>query len=190
MKSLISAWFKVDSRALGIYRILIGWVCCLDIIRRWNYIDIFYSDQSISLRSDFQAFNIFDYTGNGSIETHIIFLIGIISSITLMIGYKTKLSHIISTIIIIGIHAQVPQVGNSGDLFLNSMLIWTLFLPLGQSISLDALIKSLKKFKELNLEDLNNRLNNINKPIQIYSIAYLTALLQISTIYFLRIAIN
>ena len=68
MKNLISSWFRVDSRALGIYRILIGWVCVLDIIRRWNYIDVFYSNQGIPMHSDSKAFNIFDYIGNGSLE--------------------------------------------------------------------------------------------------------------------------
>ena len=184
-KKWISPWFRVDSRALGIYRILIGWVCALDIIRRWNYIDVFYSKQGISMESDSKAFNIFNYIGNESIEIHIVFLIGILFSITLMIGYKTKFSHLITSIIIIGIHSQAVALGNSGDLFLNSILIWTLFLPLGQSFSLDSLIKSLKEFKELNVEDLNNRIDGVTKPIQIYSIAYFAILLQISAIYFL-----
>ena len=121
MKKIISAWFRVDSRALGIYRILIGLVCALDIIRRWNYIDVFYSNQGIQTKSDSQIFNIFNYIGNSSFEVHIIFLIGILFSITLMLGYKTKLSHLITAIIIIGIHGQVPVVGNSGDTFLNSI---------------------------------------------------------------------
>ena len=185
MKKIISAWFRVDSRALAIYRILIGWVCALDIIRRWNYIDVFYSNQGIQTKSDSQIFNIFNYIGNSSFEVHIIFLIGILFSITLMLVYKTKLSHLITAIIIIGIHGQVPVVGNSGDTFLNSILIWSLFLPLGRSISLDSLIKSLISFKESRVSDLNDRQNGINKPIQVYSIAYFAVLFQISAIYFL-----
>jgi len=185
MKKWLSPWLKIDSRALGIYRILIGWVCALDIIRRWDYIDVFYSNQGIHMASDSKAFNIFYYIGNNSIETHIIFLIGILFSLALMVGYKTKLSHLISTAIIISIHSQATAVGNSGDLFLNSILIWTLFLPIGKSFSLDAIMKSLRESKELKVEDLNNRTYGINKPIQIYSIAYLAILLQISAIYFL-----
>ena len=56
MKRWLSPWFKIDSRALGIYRILIGLVCTLDIVRRWNYIDVFYSNQGIPMDSDFDAF--------------------------------------------------------------------------------------------------------------------------------------
>ena len=64
MKKWLSPWLKIDSRVLGIYRILIGLVCTLDIVRRWNYIDVFYSNQGIPMDSDFDAFNIFNYIGN------------------------------------------------------------------------------------------------------------------------------
>ena len=185
MKKIILSWFAIDSRALGIYRIFIGCVCALDIIRRWNYIDVFYSNKAISIDPSKSSFNIFKYIGNSSIEIHIIFLIGILFSIFLIIGYKSKLSHLIVAIIIIGIHSQVTAVANSGDMFLTSMLVWTLFLPLGKSLSLDALIKSLKDFKELKVEELNNRKKGINRPVQIKSIAYFAVLLQISAIYFL-----
>ena len=58
-------------------------------------------------------------------------------------------------------------------------------MPLGKSISLDSLIKSLISFKESRVSDLNDRQNGINKPIQVYSIAYFAVLFQISAIYFL-----
>ena len=70
-------------------------------------------------------------------------------------------------------------------MFVNCILIWTLFLPLGKSISIDSLISSLKNHKENNLDELNDRTHGINKPTQIYSLAYLAMLFQISAIYFL-----
>ena len=74
----IDAWFKVDSRALGIYRILLGWICFWDILRRWNYIDIFYSDLGIkSQYARTSSFTIFKYIGNDSTLLHIVFAIGI-----------------------------------------------------------------------------------------------------------------
>ena len=39
--------FFVDSRALGIYRMLLGVLCFIDIFRRWSFIDIFYTNDSI-----------------------------------------------------------------------------------------------------------------------------------------------
>ena len=185
MFKLINTWFRVDSRALGIYRILLGWLCFWDIARRWNYIDIFYSDLGIKVQyAQSKSFTIFNYIGNDSFIVHLIFAIGILSSILLMIGYRSKLFHFITAIIVISIHVYVTKVGNSGDMFLNCMLIWTLFLPLGKSLSLDSLIKSLSNFKENKVDDLNDRTRGINAPSQIYSIAYFAMLLQISIIYF------
>lgn len=184
------AWFEVDSRALGIYRILLGWLCLWDIARRWNYIDIFYSD--LGIKSQYvrtTSFTIFKYIGNDSIAVHIIFILGILFSILLLIGYRTKLSHFIVTTIIISIHVAATKVGNSGDMFLNCMLVWTFFLPIGYSISLDSLIKSLKNYKENSLDDLNDRTKGNNLPEKIYSIAYFAMLFQISGIYFF-VALN
>ena len=184
-KELINTWFKVDSRALGIYRILLGWLCLWDIARRWNYIDVFYSDLGIkSQYARTTSFTIFKYIGNDSITVHIVFILGILFSILLLIGYRTKLSHFIVTTIIISIHVAATKVGNSGDMFLNCILVWTFFLPIGYSISLDSLIKSLKKHKENNLEELNDINLGFNSPKQIYSIAYFAMLFQISAIYF------
>jgi len=184
IKNVFTSWFTVDSRALGIFRILIGWVCFIDICRRWNYIDVFYSNLGITTKIDLQFWNLFSITGTDSFIVHSIFSLGLIFSFFFIIGYKTKISHLLSLIIIISIHGQAIVVGNSGDTFLNSILIWTLFLPLGRVMSIDALIYNLKNYKEFNVSELNDRSTN-NKSFTISSIAYFAVLLQISAIYFL-----
>ena len=185
LKNLYSIFFEVDTRALGIYRILLGWLCFWDIFRRWDFINIFYTDLGIKTQfAKNSSFSIFNYLGNDVTLVYIVFIIGILFSIFLMIGFKTKFSHFITTIIIISIHVSVTKVGNSGDMFMNCILIWTLFLPLGKSISIDSLISSLKNYKENNLDELNDRNHGVNKPTQIYSLAFFAMLFQISTIYF------
>ena len=185
MFNIINTLFRVDSRALGIFRILLGWLCFWDIIRRWDYIDVFYSNLGIQVQyAVSKSFSIFHYIGNDSIIMHLVFAIGILFSILLMIGYKSKFSHFITATIIISIHVYVTKVGNSGDMFLNCMLFWTFFLPLGKSLSIDGLINSLSNFKETKVDDLNDRTKGINSSVQIYSIAYFAMLFQISVIYF------
>lgn len=187
MQSIFNLLFRVDYRTLGIFRILFGILCSFDLIRRWNYIDVFYSNQAIKTSfnkiNNIDCFSIFYYSGNSSFNTHAIFLIGIIFSIFLIIGYKTKLSQFIIAIIIISVHTFATEVGNSGDTFLNSMLIWTLFLPLGACFSIDSIIKSLKNKKEFDTNSLNK--DNIYNSNYFCSIAYFAVLLQISGIYFL-----
>ena len=37
---------------------------------------------------------------------------------------------------------------NAADFFMNCMLIWTMFLPLGISFSIDSILKTLKSKKK------------------------------------------
>ena len=183
---IFEPWFYIDTRSLGIFRIFLGVLCLFDILRRWDYIDIFYTNNGIIASSAsgsyYKMFNLLT-TFTTSWEVHLFFLAGIIFSIFLIIGYKTKLSHIICAIVIISIHNRAIILENASDMFMNSILVWTAFLPLGISYSLDSLKKNLTIFKDYNISSLNDRTNN-SKPRKIFSIAYFAVLYQISAIYF------
>ena len=190
IKSIINIfkpWFAVDSRVLGIYRIIFGILCLSDIIRRWEFIDIFYTGNSIiqasTSLSTYKTFTLLN-TFTLSWEVHLFFIIGIIFSIMLILGYKTKLSQIMCAIIIISIHNRAIMLENAGDFYMNCMLIWTAFLPLGISFSLDSLSKTLKKYKEHSIDDLNDREYGMNKSKTLYSFAYFCMIYQLATIYF------
>ena len=159
--------FEVDSRSLGIFRIFLGFLCLADITRRWNFIDIFYTNDSIisasSSNSYYKMFTLLT-SFTKSWEVHTFLFVGIIASICLILGYRTKLAHLISAIVIISLHNRAIILENAADMFFNSILIWTLFLPLGLSYSIDALKKSLSNFKDNSIEHLNDRNLGINKP--------------------------
>jgi len=186
--NIFKPWFAVDSRALGLYRIVFGLICLADILRRWEFIDIFYTQGSIikaSLTSSaYKNFTLLS-TFTSSVEVHFFFILGILFSILLIIGYKTKLSQIMCAIIILSIHNRAIMLENAGDFFMNCMLVWTIFLPLGISYSVDSLKKSLNNFKENSVEDLNNRDRGMNQSTTIYSFAFFCILYQLSAIYFL-----
>jgi len=180
-------WFYVDSRSLGLFRIFFGILCFTDIIRRWDYINIFYTNNSIisasSNNSYYKMFTLLtSFTKTWEVE--LFFIIGLIFSFFLIIGYKTKLSHVICAIVIISIHNRAIMLENACDMFMNSILIWTLFLPLGISYSIDSLKNSLNYFRENSVSELNNREYGISKPKKVFSVAYFAMLYQISAIYF------
>ena len=180
--NIFRPWFFVDSRALGIYRILLGILCFIDIYRRYDLIDAFYTKSGIiSISTSSAAFTLLK-TFTKSWEVHLFFIVGLISSIMLIVGYRTKLFQIFSTIIIISIHNRAIMLENAGDFVVNSLLILSLFLPLGVSFSIDALKKSLQ-YKENNTDDLNNKIGK-NIPSNIFSLAYFAILLQLVSIYF------
>ena len=184
---IFKPWFQVDSRSLGIFRIFLGTLCLIDITRRWNFIDIYYTHNSIisaSLSNSYYKMFTLLTSFTTSWEVHLFLFIGIIASTCLIIGYRTKLAHIITAIVIISLHNRAIILENAADMFINSILIWTLFLPLGITFSIDSLKKSLSNFKDDSIKDLNNRDSGINKPSKIYSLAYFAVLYQISAIYF------
>ena len=129
ISNIFSPWFFVDSRALGIYRILLGVLCFIDIYRRYDLIDVFYTKSGIiSISTSSAAFTLLK-TFTKSWEVHLFFIVGLISSIMLIVGYRTKLFQIFSTIIIISIHNRAIMLENAGDFVVNSLLIISLFLP-------------------------------------------------------------
>ena len=184
--SPFKSWFTVDQRILGIYRIFLGLLIFVDIFRRWDTRHIFYSANGVypssSSASVYKSFSLL-HTFNSTWEINLFFIIGMFFSILLIIGYKTKLSHLISAIILISLHNRVILVENAGDFVLNCMVVWTFFLPLGSAISLDSLKNSLKTLNDSNTDDLNNELAS-SIPNNHCSIAYFAVLFQISAIYF------
>ena len=184
--SPFSSWVTVDKRVLGIYRIFLGILIFSDIFRRWDVRHIFYSSSGIVSHSGAsssmnKSFSLL-HTFNSQFEITIFFIVGMIFSLFLILGYKTKLSHLIAGAILISIHNKVTLVENAGDFVLNCMIVWTFFLPLGAAISIDSLKYSLKNYREQNKDDLNS--NNSPENYNFCSIAYFAILFQISAIYF------
>ena len=184
--NIFTPWFYVDKRSLGIFRILLGILCLVDISRRWSYIDIFYTHNSIispsTSTSYYKMFTLLT-TFTKPWEVELFFLVGIIFSLFLILGYRTKLSHVICAIVVISIHNRAIMLENACDMFMNSILVWTVFLPLGARYSIDCLKDSLHLFKENSVEDLNNRSYN-SLTNKVFSLAYFGVLYQISAIYF------
>ena len=185
MINLIKAWFTIDKRILGIYRIFFGLLIFADIWRRWDTRHIFYSNDGVVHHYNSSSYFSLLSTFNNSLQPWMIdsfFIIGICFSILFVLGYKTKLSQVISVIVLISLHNRVILVENAGDFVMNCMMIWTLFLPLGASISLDSLKMSLKENNDFDTNSLNDDL--IQKSYEYKSIAYFAILFQISAIYF------
>ena len=193
IRSIAVNWFRVDLRTLGVFRFLLGLVCFIDICRRFRYIEIFYSNYGVApnfFMSDMtskystKAFTLLSSLGTIN-EVAIFFYIGALFSFFFMIGYKTKLSHIITTIIILSIHNRLIILENGGDMVLNSFLIWSIFLPLGSRFSVDRLLSSLRLFKDNNPSALNDSDISIKgEPNYYWGLSYFACLLQLSIIYF------
>ena len=193
VKDIFSGWLKVDYRTLGIYRILLGLVCFIDIFRRLPYIEVFYTNNGVApnqFMSDIaskystKAFSLLSSLGS-TYEVSIFFYIALLFSFFLMIGYKTKVSHIITMIAVLSIHNRLIILENGADLVLNNFLIWSIFLPLGKRFSIDRMRYLLTKHKDNTPRSLNSgSLVASNEPKNYWGLAYFACLLQLAFIYF------
>ena len=192
IKDIAALYLRVDYRTLGIFRIALGIVCLVDVLRRIPYIDIFYSSNGLapnyfmsemSGKYSAKAFT-FLSSLNTTTEITIFFYITALFSFFLMIGYKTKLSHIITLIGILSIHNRLIILENGGDLVLNNILIWSLFLPLGKAFSFDRMRFLLDNFKDESPKSLNDeKIIRQNHSGSYWGLAYFACLLQLAIIY-------
>ncbi len=186
-KKILKNWLYVDTRTLALFRIVFGVVGLIDVLRRYGIIEVFYSDSGMNFRRQVTSkysikyFTILEYV-QGTAEVQFFFILSAICFFFLIIGYHTRIFQFLSAIGLISIHNAAVILENGGDMVFNNYLIWTLFLPLGTSWSVDSIRKSLKKQPENDSNDLNQPNNTESK--QIFHFAYLACLVQLSLIYF------
>ena len=182
LKNILSNCFNVDTRVLSIFRIFLGVICFWDVWRRFYLIDVFYSSSGINLSSGTlfsyvpQYFSLLHSFRSSGVMT-VFFIITMIASLCLLIGYRSKLFHFITLVGILSIHNYRIILENGGDMAFNAFLVWSFFLPLGRSLSIDALMISLKDNKEDSPVDLNTSKFTID--FNYYHLGYFAFLIQL-----------
>ncbi len=145
--------FGIDARALSIFRIFIGLILFFDLFVRVFAFTAHYTDFGVMPLSFY--FNTYAQESWWSIHTLsssvyyqiFLFSISFIFSIFLILGYQTKLSTIMSWVLLISLHSRNPAVLQGGDVMLRVLLFWAMFLPLNIRYSLDSKFRNVKSDK-------------------------------------------
>jgi hypothetical protein len=103
------------------------------------------------------------------------------------VGWHTRLFHVLSLVCLVSLHDRVIFLENGGDVALNLLCAWTLFLPMGRRFSIDALRVSFRSGQEKSARDLNEREPAATGGVA--SLAVLAILLELSVIYYFN-AVN
>ena len=135
----------LDLRSLGLMRILLGLMLLLDVLIRSTDAVAFYSDQGVFPRAALLEFGWYQWryslhmgTGEPAVIRGLFVLQGIFA-VMLMVGYRTRLATIASWIFVISLHARAGLLLQAGDIVIRLVLFWSMFLPLGDRFSVDAL---------------------------------------------------
>lgn len=142
--------FYVDLRSLALLRIGIGSALILDILFRATTLVKYYTDSGIFPRSLIhevygdRIWSLHSISGAWQFEAFL-FLLQALFAVMLLAGFKTKISSIISFILLLSIQNRNPVVLYGGDFLLKMTLFWGIFIPWGARFSIDSINPVLKK---------------------------------------------
>lgn len=139
---------SLDLRALGIFRIFMGLILVIDFLDRLKDVKLFYSNEGLpSLMSFAQgittqtSFSLNNLNGSESFQALIIFL-ALILALLFLVGYRTRVVTILLWIFVVSIQNRNYLILQGGDDYIRLLLFWVMFLPLGERLSLDSILKN------------------------------------------------
>jgi predicted DCC family thiol-disulfide oxidoreductase YuxK len=188
LATLSRRYRTVDPRWLGLFRICFGVLLITELLYRWSYARMLFSNDGL-LPNHFSLFapmgqDLFSiYHVFSTIEeVHLAFALTFVVFACFTLGYKTRLFHVLSAILITSLHSRNLFTENGGSVVTHALATWTVFLPLGQCFSIDAVRRSMRERHEHSSAELNQREPQRVAPFVSMVVAGL--LLQWSVIYF------
>lgn len=136
---------SVDTRALAAFRIALGVVLLVDLLRRSGNLVAFYADDGVLPRSaldtqvaaSIQTISVHTLSGSATAQAALFVLAGVVA-VALVVGYRTTLATAVSFFLLVSLHVRNPAVLHGGDSLLRQLLLWGTLLPLGERWSVDA----------------------------------------------------
>ena len=135
--------FSIDLRALAVMRICLGMVLVADLLIRWPDLAWFMSDTgsysvaaSKAAASDyrFSLYWLFD----GLFWVHTLFAINLVVAALFAAGVRTRLMSVLVFVFLASLHNRNPILLQGGDNLLVLLTLWSIFLPMGARLSVDA----------------------------------------------------
>jgi len=144
-RGAVASRFGADARSLAAFRVGLAGVVLLDLLLRSRFLGAFYTDDGAVPRSVVLAANptvgrlsLHALSGDLWFQVALFALTGL-AALAMLVGYRTTLATLVTGLLVVSLHVRNPLVLNGGDLVLQMMFLWGLFLPLGEQWSVDAL---------------------------------------------------
>lgn len=192
---LRDGYLSFDRRTLGFTRLMLGFYLIMDLCRRSHAWWQMFSDEGVLPNhlnlfrpqgwGNFSIVNAFSTRG----ETWVFFFVVLATYLCLFVGYKTKIAQVLALIFVTGMNGRVLLIENGGYVVQNLLLLWTVFLPLGDRFSVDALLRSMKLRRERSAAELNDRTDRVEPRLLTphVTVLGLVLLIQLAAIYFFNI---
>ncbi len=189
-----NSWLIMDRRTLGLSRILLGFYLVMDLFRRTSAWTDMFADTGVLpnyviLEKPQAAHFSIVYAFTSAPELWVLWLVILGFYLCLLVGYRTKLAQVASLLIVTGMNGRVLLIENGGYVVQSLLLLWTCFMPMGDRFSLDAMISSMKRRREMSAAELNDR-SDLIEPFRLapfFSIVGLALCMQIAAVYYFNV---
>ncbi|HEX2656840.1 MAG TPA: DCC1-like thiol-disulfide oxidoreductase family protein [Polyangia bacterium] len=188
VESLRDTYLRIDPRTLGLGRIGLAAVLLIDLVRRLPWLGTFYSNDGLIpnhtmlWRPPFpRIFSVF-FMASRPEEAAVWFVVAGLCFFCFLIGYRTRLFHVLSFVMTTSLHNRILMAENWGGVAIGTLMLWTMFLPLGARFSVDAVRASLRSRAGETSDDLKAGVP-LPDPRPVESLAVLGLLLQLAAIY-------
>ena len=138
--------YIADLRSLALLRICISVLIIFDLLSRWANLTGLYSNEGalpVWLAKGFNPFLFsFFYLNDSPLFHNLLFILAVISSFLLLIGFKTRIATFTTWLLLLSIHNRNILQNDGGDNIILLTLIWGFFLPWGIKYSIDGMKKT------------------------------------------------
>ena len=189
------AWVRdtycvVDLRTAALFRIALGALLALDLVRRMRDAHWLYTNEGVlpnwlylsrmRVGHLFSAHLAFSTPG----EVYALFAASLVVFVALALGVRTRAASIAAFVLTTSLGARSILTENGGYLALNLLVGWGMFLPLGERFSVDALVRSYRERREASVAELEAA-RELARPVGPHvSLVGLLVILNLAVVYF------
>ncbi len=141
LRAKLSEFFEIDLRSLALFRIALGALILADLALRWPFIGASLSDAGSwprsAVRSTGPLFSFYMWSGAAGVQT-LLFCVAGVCALMLLVGCFTRFASVVSWLLLGSLQLRHSELLNGGDALLRMLLCWSVFLPLGARVSVDA----------------------------------------------------
>ena len=143
LQQAVASRVRIDTRSLAVIRIIAGILIIGDVLSRSRHAVVMYTDEAFlprSLAREFApegAISIFWLTGDPW-AVAVLFILHALVGLALLLGYHTRLMTVLAFIFVVSLDMRNILVLSHADLLFRLLLLWAIFLPLGERWSIDA----------------------------------------------------
>ena len=178
IRNYFESVFGVDKRSLPIFRIGLGLVGLYWFLDKLFHLTDYYGSGSLIEPNNLRLDGIYSVSLliDSAWWQYLLCSLGIIASVSLIIGLFSKVSNFLLLIIFTGFIKSNPYIAHSGETLYGVLLTWSLFLPLARNFSLDTLF--LKNEEKASGEKKLWNIATTGLTLQIFLVYFINFLLK------------